>query len=153
MEVNHDKAPNRSVRLQTVYNLLEGYHTLKVENILAPLADSCTQQVLPASLGLPTRSKADYGKHATGICTIFKDFHMEPQAVFEDEGQNSVVVYAKMIGELANDMGPWENECILMLRMSEDGTQIVEHKEFVDSKKFVDAAAKSKGMKEKMGTQ
>ena len=67
---------------------------------------------------------------------------MVPQQIFEDEHSNAVIVYAKMVGELKG-LGPWENECVIVLRMSEDGTEVVEQTEFVDS-------AKANELREKM---
>lgn len=134
----------QSRRLQTAYQVLEGYKTLRLEEILRPLDDhTFTQQVLPMSLGMPSRSKSEFTKHAAGITSIFTSFRMEPQAVFEDEVQNAVVIYAKMVGELTRDLGPWENECVMMMKFSRDGRRVVEHREFVDS-------AKAKLMGEKL---
>jgi len=134
----------QSRRLRTAYEVLEGYKTLSVANILAPLDDvSFVQQVLPQSLGMPPRTKTEFAQHASGITSIFKSFRMEPQQVYEDEAQNAVIIYAKMIGELTRDMGSWENECIMIMKFSPDGRKVVSHNEFVDS-------AKAKMMKEKM---
>ena len=61
---------------------------------------------------------------------------MIPQVIYEDAENNAVVVHAKMDGELAKGPGGrWENECVMLLRMNEEGTKIVEIKEFVDSDK------------------
>jgi hypothetical protein len=43
-----------------------------------------------------------------------------------------VIVHAEMIGELT-DLGPWENECIIFMKISDDGRKVIEHMEFVDS--------------------
>jgi len=132
----------RSTRLQTAYKVLETYSTLNVEKMLEPLADNFTHQVLPESLGQPPRDRETFAKHATGFTSIFKEFAMVPQTVFEDPENNAVVAYCKMEGEL-NGLGPWHNECIIIMKMSEDGTKLVEHKEFVDS-------AKAKLLREKL---
>jgi len=92
-------------------------------------------QVLPSSLGMPSRSKADYGAHAGMVTSIFSSFAMLPipGQVFEDPVNNAVVAHCKMVGELTNGLGPWENECIITLRFDETGTKVVSHREFVDS--------------------
>ncbi|PQE15275.1 cytochrome p450 protein [Rutstroemia sp. NJR-2017a BVV2] len=133
-----------SERLRTANALLESYSALSAEAILQHLAPDFTHTVLPESLQMPVRSKDEFAVHAQRITSIFSEFQMIPQAIFEDEGRNSVVVYAKMVGELNLNLGHWENECIIMLKMSEDGTKVVEHKEFVDS-------AKAKLLQEKIG--
>ncbi|TKX24401.1 hypothetical protein C1H76_3348 [Elsinoe australis] len=135
---------SQSRRMETAYQVLEAYSTLSVDNILRPL-DNATfkQQILPASLGMPARSKDEFSKHASGITSVFTKFRMEPQQIYEDEVQNAVIIYAKMIGELVKGMGSWENECIMIMKFSEDGKRVVSLQEFVDS-------AKAKMMKEKM---
>jgi len=136
--------PTQSRRLQTAYQLLDAYKALSVDRILAQLDDAAfSQQVLPYSLGMPKRNKAEFTGHAKGVTSVFKEFRMEPQQVFEDEVQNAVIIQAKMIGELTQDRGPWENECIMIMKFTPDGRQIISHEEFVDS-------AKAKLMKERL---
>ena len=53
--------------------------------------------------------------------------------MFEDPVQNAVVAHCRMVGELKNGLGPWENECMITMRFDESGTKVVEHREFVDS--------------------
>ncbi|TKX22617.1 hypothetical protein C1H76_5400 [Elsinoe australis] len=133
-----------SQRLQTAHEVLEGYQTLSVDRILQPLNDTTfTQQILPASLGMPVRSKVDFSKQAMGIVSIFESFRMVPQQIYEDDRQNTVIIYAKMIGQLKRNMGPWENECIMIMGFSEDQKTVVSHREFVDS-------VKAREMKEKV---
>ncbi|KAK5012566.1 hypothetical protein LTR60_004312 [Cryomyces antarcticus] len=124
----------RSTRLNTAYAVIDSYSSLSSEAMLAPLAPDFTHQVLPESLGMPTRDRDAFGAHSTRIFSVFSRFAMVPQAVFEDAAANAVVVYAKMVGELIG-LGAWENECVVMMRMSHDGSQVVESKEFVDSAK------------------
>lgn len=125
-----------STRLATAHALLDAYSSLSPEQILAQLDDNGKYQVLPESLGMPQRTKTEFAAHAAGITSVFKSFKMIPQAIYEDAANNTVVVHAKMDGELSKGPGGrWENECVMLLRMNEDGTKIVEIKEFVDSDK------------------
>ncbi|KAF2218954.1 hypothetical protein BDZ85DRAFT_165595, partial [Elsinoe ampelina] len=133
-----------SNRMTTAKRLLDAYSTLSVDAILSPLSNThFKHQILPASLGMPARSKDDFSKHAAGITSVFETFRMEPQQIFEDEVRNAVVIHAKMIGTLAKGMGEWENECVMMIRLDASGEEVVEVQEFVDSHK-------AKMMKEKM---
>lgn len=125
-----------SNRLATAYALLEAYSSLSPDQILAQLDDNGRYQVLPDSLGMPQRTKDEFAAHAAGITSVFKSFKMIPQAIYEDAASNVVVIHAKMDGQLAKGPGGrWENECVMLLSMNEDGTKIVEIKEFVDSDK------------------
>lgn len=123
----------RSARLETVYGLLDAYSTLSPDAMLEHLSEDFTHQILPESMGMPTRERAAFEEHAKGITAIFKKFAMVPKNVLEDPDKNAVTVYANMEGELQGGLGPWHNECIMLMRMSEDGSKVVEMKEFVDS--------------------
>jgi hypothetical protein len=120
--------------MKTAQAVLHGYSTLKAEDMLAPLSPTFTHQVLPASLNMPTRDIEAFKIHAGRIGSIFSTFKMVPQRMFEDPEKNSVIIYAKMIGELTQ-LGPWENECFMTLRMSQNGEKVEEITEFVDSAK------------------
>ncbi len=132
----------RSPRLTTAHAVIESYSTLSAASLLSHCAPSFTYRVLPASLGMPPRDKDAFLQQAGRIFSIFSSFAMVPQQIFEDDHSNAVIVYAKMVGELKG-LGPWENECVIVLRMSEDGTEVVEQTEFVDS-------AKANELREKM---
>lgn len=67
---------------------------------------------------------------------------MRPKAMFEDRGQNVVVVHARMEGKLKASNEEWLNECVMMVSLSEDGAQVVKVEEFVDSAKAVEMRKK-----------
>jgi hypothetical protein len=120
--------------MKTAQAVLHGYSTLKPSDMLAPLSPTFTHKVLPTSLNMPARDLEAFKVHAGRIGSIFSSFKMVPQRMFEDPERNSVVIYAKMIGELTQ-LGPWENECFMTMKMSEDGEKVEEITEFVDSAK------------------
>lgn len=125
-----------SQRLATAYALLEAYSSLSPEMILEKLDDNGRYMILPESLSMPPRTKQEFAAHAAGITSVFKSFKMIPKSIYEDAAANSVIVHAKMDGELAKGSGArWENECVMMLRLNDEGSKIVEIKEFVDSDK------------------
>lgn len=132
----------QSQRLQTAHRLLDGYGSLSVATLAALLADNFKHQVLPESLGMPARDKASFEQHAAGIFSVFESFAMVPKAVFEDSERNTVVVSAGMQGVLKGGKGEWRNECVMMIRLSDDGTQVAEVHEFVDSAKALEMRAK-----------
>lgn len=137
-------ADQRSIRLQTAYKVLSDYSLLSADALVAPLAPNATHQVLPSSLDIPLRDRETFAQHAKGFTSIFTSFAMEPQSVYEAPDQNAVIAHCHMVGELVGGMGPWRNECIIIMTMSEDGTQVVGYKEFVDS-------ARAAILKEKLG--
>ena len=109
------------MRMKTVHAVFNSYRTLSVASLLEPLAGNFTCRVLPQSL---KRDKKAFASHAAQIYSIFTRFAMEPQSVFEDTKNNVVFIHTKMVGEL-NSFGLWEDEALLMMGMSEDGTKVV----------------------------
>lgn len=67
---------------------------------------------------------------------------MRPKAIFEDQAQNTVVVHARMEGILKDSNEDWLNECVMTIRLSEDGTEVVKVTEFVDSAKAIEMRKK-----------
>lgn len=129
--------PRKQSNMQTVHRLLDGYGSLSVPTLLEPLADDFQHRVLPESLDMPTRDKASFAEHATGVFGIFEKFQMIPLSTYEDRDSNAVVVHARMQGTMKRGAAEWRNECIMMIRLSADGNKVVDIAEFVDSAKAV----------------
>ncbi|KAK0742682.1 hypothetical protein B0T18DRAFT_289047, partial [Schizothecium vesticola] len=121
-------------RLLTVSSLLRGYSSLSLPTLLAPLADDFTHRVLPSSLHVPPHDLDAFVAHARSMFSIFREFEMIPVEVFEDAEQDAVVVFAKMEGT-TKEGEKWENECVMLVRLTGDGEGVKEVVEFVDSKK------------------
>ena len=137
MDFSHPSL-QQSQRLKTVHALFEAYNLCDPEKILETLDDALgTHQVLPYSLGMPVKTTDEFRPHATRVCSAFEEMKMDPYAIYEDPVQNAVIVHTKMTGKMAADKGgaPWSNECVMMMKFNEDGTKIIEHREFVDSAK------------------
>ncbi|KAK4443473.1 hypothetical protein QBC34DRAFT_477527 [Podospora aff. communis PSN243] len=127
-----------SVRLATVRTLLKGYSSLSVSQLLHPLSKTFTHQVLPVSLGMPVRNRDSFALHAKGIFAVFDTFRLVPESMYEDRERNVVVIHARMEGILANLRGWWGSECVMFVRLSEDGKKVEGIWEFVDSWKAVE---------------
>lgn len=123
----------RSARVQTAYAVCESYSSLSPDKLSSHFAEGFHHVALPSTLGMPTRSKEDFQKHAQMIFGVFETFRMTPQEVFEDPAKNTVIVHAKMGGDLFKGLGDYENEVILIMQMTEDGSQVVKLTEFVDT--------------------
>ncbi|KAI1338228.1 hypothetical protein F5Y15DRAFT_135785 [Xylariaceae sp. FL0016] len=132
----------KTQRMATVDTLLAGYDSLYVPCLLQPLSADFQHQVLPKSLGMPARDRESFAKHAAGIFGIFDSFRMVPISVVDDGSTGMVVVHARMHGVLKGAQMEWLNECIMMIRLSEDGTEVHEISEFVDSAKAREMAQK-----------
>ncbi|KAJ9143949.1 hypothetical protein NKR19_g6655 [Coniochaeta hoffmannii] len=119
--------------------LLEAYASLSVPRLLDLLAVDFTHVVLPRSLGMPTRDKAAFVQHAAGIFSVFESFRMIPVGMLRAAGwKETWVVRANMEGVLKGGKGQWKNECMMIVRMDDDGMFVEEIQEFVDSAKAVE---------------
>ncbi|KAK3938572.1 hypothetical protein QBC46DRAFT_389944 [Diplogelasinospora grovesii] len=127
-----------STRMRTIRTLLDGYASLSVPQLLEPLSHGFTHRVLPRSLGMPARDRESFALHAKGIFSLFEKFQLVPEAMFEDGRQRIVVIHARMEGTLKHNRGAWRNECVMIVRLSEDGTEVEEIGEFVDSAKAIE---------------
>lgn len=149
---------------QTIQTLLQGYSSLSVASLLIPLSQDFVHRVLPASLGMPPRDKTSFAGHAAGIFSIFETFQMIPDEMYFDEDSKTVTIHARMEGvwksepgmtsastakkgkrgqgELEGDAGKWNNECVMIVRLTRDGTQVLEITEFVDSAKAMEMRAR-----------
>ncbi|KAI1444986.1 hypothetical protein ABKA04_000011 [Annulohypoxylon sp. FPYF3050] len=129
-------------RRMTVNALLDGYGSLSVPQLLATMAPEFHHQVLPESLGMKPRNREAFAQHAAGIFSIFDEFRMIPKSIIDDGPGNVAVVHARMQGTLKGGAGEWVNECVMMIQLSRDGSQVVGIMEFVDSAKALEMARK-----------
>jgi hypothetical protein len=130
-------APRRGSGLQTVNRLIEGYSSLSVPTLMEPLADDFQHRVLPESLEMPARDRESFAQHAAGVFGLFDKFRLVPVSTYEDRESSAVVVRAHMRGTMKHSSAEWRNECVMLIRLSEDGDKVVEISEFVDSAKAV----------------
>ncbi|KAI0455254.1 hypothetical protein F5B21DRAFT_472532 [Xylaria acuta] len=127
-------------RMQTINALLDGYGSLSVAQLLEPLDPDFHHRTLPESLEMPVRNRESFAKHAAGIFGVFEEFRMVPKAIIDDAISGIVVIEAQMLGTLKGGKGKWINECVMMVRLREDGLKVLDVREFVDSAKAMEMA-------------
>lgn len=90
---------------------------------------------------MPVRDRESFASHASGIFSIFSSFRLEPVlTVLSSSFPPTVIIRAKMLGVLSTNGDPWENECLMIIRLSSDGNEVIEIQEFVDSAKALEMA-------------
>ena len=137
----HHENPISEIRKRTIGALLDGYKSLSVPQLFKPLSANFTHRVLPSSLGMPPRDRESFALHAQGIFSIFTQFRMVPEEMYEDPSRGVIIIHARMEGRLKKGKPGaqvWTNECVMMIRLSADGTEVEEIIEFVDSAKCID---------------
>lgn len=136
----HTMEVSRWQRMQTIDALLEGYGSLSIPKLLEYLAPEFHHQTLPESLGMPVRDKSSFAEHAEGIFSVFEKFQMIPKTIIDDAAAGVVAVDARMLGTLKGGKGEWTNECVMMIRLTEDCLKVLDIREFVDSAKALEMA-------------
>ncbi|KAI2613223.1 uncharacterized protein GGS25DRAFT_155126 [Hypoxylon fragiforme] len=130
----------RARRRKTVAALLDGYGSLSVPQLLMTTSPDFHHHVIPESLGMKPRNREAFAQHAAGIFSVFDEFRMLPKSIVDDGPGSMVAVHARMQGMLKNGAGEWINECVLLIQLSPDGTQVLRVTEFVDSAKALQMA-------------
>ncbi|TGJ82026.1 hypothetical protein E0Z10_g6754 [Xylaria hypoxylon] len=126
--------------MQTIDALLDGYSSLAVAKLLEPLAPDFHHRTLPERLGMPVRDRGAFAKHAAGVFGVFEEFRMIPRTIVDDAAAGVVAIHAQMLGTLKWDKGEWNNECVMIVRLTEDGCKVLDVREFVDSAKAMEMA-------------
>lgn len=126
--------------MKTIDALIDGYGSLSVAQLLEPLAPKFQHQTLPESLGIHVRERDAFEKHAAWLFGLFDEFRLVPRTVVDDPVTGTVAIDAEMLGTLKGGKGDWKNECVMMIRLTEDGFKVLEVKEFVDSAKAIEMA-------------
>lgn len=132
----------RDQLLQTAKSALDKYGDLTPESVVAHRSADCVHRLLPASAGVPDRTNREYADFVMELKKTVPNMRLVVQekgqgsgdGFFEpmvDEAARRVLVHVKAAGD--TPYGPCEAEYFMALRMSEDGTQIVEFVEFVDT--------------------
>lgn len=125
-------APEQSTLLKTAHAVLQAYDSWDIDEILAPRTSDCTIQVLPLRLGRAAHTNPEYRDHFNAsIKPHFTNFTLEVLDTIEDPMRHKVVFHAKSTAD--TPVGPYANEYSLYLQMTDDDTQVLEIKEFVDS--------------------
>lgn len=140
-----------SKRLAAAHAFLKSYKDLSPDSLLRHMSPEFSHQVLPTSMGMPTRDRAAFAGHAKMFTSIFTEFEMQPRAVYEDAARNVVVAYCFMVGELARGLGRHETECVLVMHMDAAGAKVALLQEFVDSAKGSELKEKLSGSMGKQG--
>jgi hypothetical protein len=141
--------PEPSQRRKTAIALVDAYNEWSLPKIMAVRSDDCIQQVLPSTLlhplllpfylttcievlGRPPMSNEFYVPNFTNnFAPYVRNYKFIINDLIEDEKANKVVIWGNSTSE--TDVGPYDNEYVLMLHFNEAGDKITRMLEFVDS--------------------
>ena len=129
---------------QTAKTAFDRYGEMTAESVIACRGPECVHRVYPASAGIPDRTNKEYSDFVMELKKVVPNLRLIVQDDFEpviDEGARKVIAHLKSAGDTA--FGPCEAEYFMALKMNDDGTQIVEFVEFIDTaytRDFIDKA-------------
>ncbi|KAM0795175.1 hypothetical protein BDR22DRAFT_894425 [Usnea florida] len=122
---------SRATLLSTAQTAIQGYNTWTPTSILAYRAPHCEHHILPTSLNRPPLNNAQYAAYFVPLMSHFRSFRVTVHDTVVDEVARKVVMRASSTAE--TDVGPYANEYVLVMRMTEDGRLVERFDEFVDS--------------------
>ncbi|KAI0103198.1 hypothetical protein GGR51DRAFT_524989 [Nemania sp. FL0031] len=119
---------------KTAKAAFDEYGKMTAESVIAHRSPDCVHRMFPASTGVANRTNKEYSDFVMELKKTVPNLRLIIQDDFEpivDETTRQVLAHLKSAGD--SPYGPCETEYFMALKMNEDGTQIVEFVEFVDT--------------------
>lgn len=128
----------RKTLIQTANNYITSFNSGTPEGFIAHRTPDCVQKLLPSSLpppwNGPPRTNEEYQAFVIGGSKLIRNIQLsliDGEDLVVDEAARKVLLPLKSTGE--TDVGPYANEYMMLLKMTEDGKMIKEIFEFLDS--------------------
>ncbi|KAK7702279.1 hypothetical protein SLS64_009857 [Diaporthe eres] len=139
-------SPIRDTLIKTANSYIEGFNTNTAEGVIASRTADCRQVIRPSSVpppwNSPPRTNEEYQAFVVPGFKILRNVRIglaEGEDMLVDEASRKVLLHLTSTGE--SDFGPYANEYMIVLKMTDDGTLIKEIVEFIDSATTRDLAA------------
>ena len=136
-QIDHPAANvSRQILLSTAQEVIQSYNTWTPTSILSYRAPTCLHYILPSSLHRPPLNNEQYGAYFFPIMPAFERFHLTVHDSIVDEAARKVLMHVSSSASTA--LGPYNNEYMVILYMTEDGRKVDKFYEFVDSAYSID---------------
>ena len=119
---------------ETAKKSLLSFGELTPESVIAARAPDCLHRIFPTTMGHPTRTNEQWAEFIMELKKTMPDVRYIIPDDFEpiiDERKKAVFTYVKSASNTT--VGPYANQYFMAFRMNEDGTQIKEIIEYVDT--------------------
>lgn len=129
---------------QTAKTAFDRYGEMTPDSVIACRSPQCVHRMFPASAGIPERTNKEYSDFVMELKKVVPNMRLIIQNDFEpiiDESTRQVIAHLKSAGE--TPFGPCEAEYFMALKMNQDGTQIIEFVEFIDTAYTMDFIKKA----------
>ncbi|POS70367.1 hypothetical protein DHEL01_v211241 [Diaporthe helianthi] len=128
----------RHTLIKTATSYIEGFNTNTPEGVIASRTADCRQVICPSSVpppwNSPPRSNEEYQGFVIPGFKMLRNVKIslvEGGDMLVDDISRKVLLHLKSTGD--TDFGPYANEYMIVLKMTDDGTKIKEIVEFIDS--------------------
>lgn len=125
---------------------MAGFNTNTAEGVVACRTADCKQVIHPSSVpppwNSPPRTNEEYRGFVEPVFKMVRNVQIrlaQGEDMLVDELSRKVLLHLTSTGE--TDFGPYANEYMIVLKMTDDGSQIKEVVEFIDSATTRDIAA------------
>lgn len=136
----------RDTLIQTANSYIAGFNTNTAEGVIACRTAGCKQVIHPSSVpppwNSPPRTNEEYQGFVVPGFKMLRNIQIslaKGEDMLVDEVSRKVLLHLTSTGE--TDFGPYANEYMIVLKMTDSGTQIKEIVEFIDSATTRDIAA------------
>ena len=120
----------------TAVKFLEAHNHCSLPEIEAILAPNSTHSAGPPSLKTPVRNHAEQLAWEKEVYDVLNTYHARPSNTIIDEQERKVVM--KYHAHATADAGIYDNECMVVLTMTEDGKLVQDEYRFIDSITMLD---------------
>ncbi|KFA60015.1 hypothetical protein S40285_10652 [Stachybotrys chlorohalonatus IBT 40285] len=135
----------RNQMWETAKAAFDKFGDMTPESVVAYRSPTCVHRLFPSTAAIPDRSNKEYSDFVIELKKLVPNMRLVVQDDFEpliDATTRQVLAHIKSAGDLK--AGPIETEYFMPLKLNEDGTQIVEFVEFVDSAYTIDFMKRTK---------
>ncbi|KUI60106.1 hypothetical protein VP1G_11165 [Cytospora mali] len=121
------------IQAATLDRFIAGWKKWTPEDYLATWSDDCTQQLMPFSLGVPARSRAEVNVFLPKLMTVLTNYELETSRIVHDAANSKAVIYASSKADTLLGDSKWKNDFAVFLSFTEDGEKINRMEEMVDT--------------------
>ncbi|ORY69634.1 uncharacterized protein BCR38DRAFT_333345 [Pseudomassariella vexata] len=126
-------AATAQIQAATLEKFIAGWKKWTPEDMMAVWSDDCEQRMLPFSLGVPPRSRAEVKVILPKLIEVLTNFELEVYQVIHDAAKSKAVIYATTRADTPFGEFKCTNEYAVFVTFTEDGKQINRMEEMVDT--------------------
>ncbi|TVY84596.1 Monooxygenase ptaG [Lachnellula suecica] len=121
------------IQAATLDKFIKGWKKWTPEDWMATWSDDFKQGMLPFSLGVPSKSRAEAEFILPKLMAILTNYEVDIYEVVHDVARSKAAIYAISKADTPFGDFKWTNEYGVFISFTEDGTQINKMEEMLDT--------------------